>query len=68
MLGLTFLAAGYTGPSAGVPYGLAIIATAGALTFILADIAWRRIEEPCMRRAPKLSSAAAPAAPVAQAG
>ncbi|MCB1546084.1 MAG: acyltransferase [Rhodoblastus sp.] len=68
VLGLTFLAAGYTGPSAGVPYGLAIIATAGALTFILADIAWRRIEEPCMRRAPKLSSAAAPAAPVAQAG
>lgn len=68
VLGLTFLAAGYTGPSAEAPYGFAIIAIAAVVTFVLADVCWRRIEEPCMRRAPRLAPASVKPMAATQAG
>lgn len=56
VLGLTFLLAGYLGPNAGVPHGPGLIALAVLLTFVLADVAYRRVEAPFMRMAPKLGA------------
>lgn len=55
MLGLVFLAAGHLGPNAAAPGGLALIACATAATFMLADVAWRRVEQPFMAMAERLA-------------
>ncbi|HMN71370.1 MAG TPA: acyltransferase [Rhodoblastus sp.] len=57
VLGLTFLVAGYIGPSFGVPYGPALVALAFAATLVLSDISYRRIEQPFMQRALRLAKA-----------
>ena len=57
VIGLTFLAMGYTGPSFDVPYGFALMAAAFAITLILSEVTYRRIEEPFMQRAPRFAKA-----------
>ena len=55
VIGLTFLLAGYVGPTFDVPHGPLLVALAFAATLVLSDISYRRIELPFMQRAPRLA-------------